>query len=138
LVPVGTEPREVEGEIAFVAPTVDPTTRTVKVRLDVANDDGALRPGAYGTILVDVEQQPAVVVPTDAVIDTGVRTLVFVAWGAGHFEPRVVKLGVRVAGSVQVLEGLKEGEAVVTRAQFLLDSESRIRGAGGVSGHEGH
>ena len=136
--PVGSDAREVQATVAFVAPTVDPMTRTVKVRLDVPNEDGSLRPGSYGTVKIEMPVPEGIVIPSDAVIDTGARTIVFVDLGAGVFEPRDVKLGARDAGRIQVTEGLREGEAVVTRAQFLLDSESRIRGGAAAPGHAGH
>ena len=138
-VPVGSDGTVIDGEVAFVAPTVDPMTRTVKVRLSVPNESGSLRPGAYGTVRIEIPVPEGIVVPSDAVIDTGDRTIVFVDRGEGMFEPRAVKLGARVGPQVQVTDGLREGEPVVTRAQFLLDSESRIRGAaGGAPSHSGH
>ena len=138
-VPVGSEGREIEAKVTFVAPTVDPMTRTVKVRLEVPNEDRSLRPGAYGTVKIEIPVPEGIVVPSDAVIDTGDRAIVFVDRGEGMFEPRAVKLGTRVGAQVVVSEGLSEGDAVVTRAQFLLDSESRIRGAaGGAPSHSGH
>jgi Cu(I)/Ag(I) efflux system membrane fusion protein len=136
--PVGSKAREIEATVAFVAPTVDPKTRTVKVRLDVPNDAGELRPGAYGMVRLDIAVPEGIVVSSDAVIDTGDRTIVFIDRGNGLFEPRGVKLGARVGDRVHVAEGLKEGESVVTRAQFLLDSESRIRGGPTGPGHSGH
>jgi len=128
--PVGAEGSspELAATVAFVAPTVGGKTRTVKIRLELANEEGRLRPGAYGTVRLQIPLEPALVVPADAVLDTGMRQLVFVRTGEGRFEPRAVRLGARGGGSVQVLEGLEEGEPVVTRAQFLLDSESRLRG----------
>jgi membrane fusion protein, copper/silver efflux system len=137
--PVGAEgaPAEVEATVAFVAPTVGSETRTVKIRLELPNEDGTLRPGAYGTVRLEIPLEPALVIPADAVLDTGARQLVFVQAGEGLFEPRAVRLGARAGGSVQVLEGLAEGEQVVTRAQFLLDSESRLR-ATAEAGAEPH
>jgi len=127
--PVGVEVSspELEATVAFVAPTVGRKTRTVKVRLELPNEDGRLRPGAYGTVRLEIPLEAALVVPADAVLDTGTRQLAFVQVGEGRFEPRAVTLGARAGGSVQVLEGLDEGEQVVTRAQFMLDSESRLR-----------
>ncbi len=136
--PAGWGARVIVGEVTFVAPTVDPTTRTVKVRLDLPNEDGSLRPGAYGTVRIEIPAPEGIAIASDAVIDTGTRTIVFVDKGEGVFEPRDVQLGARVAGQAEVLDGLKEGEAVVTRAQFLLDSESRIRGGPTGPGHSGH
>ncbi len=116
-------------------------TRTVKVRLELPNEGGRLRPGAYGTVRLEIPLEPAWIVPVDAVLDTGLRQLVFVRIGEGRFEPGAVRLGVRAQGRVQVLEGLDEAEEVVTRAQFLLDSESRLRAAserGAKGAHGAH
>jgi Cu(I)/Ag(I) efflux system membrane fusion protein len=137
--PVGAEaaPADLQATVAFVAPTVGAETRTVKIRLELPNEDGRLRPGAYGTVRLEIPLEPALVVPADAVLDTGTRQLVFVGAGEGRFEPRAVRLGARAGGRVQVLEGLAEGERVVTRAQFLLDSESRLR-ATAEAGAEPH
>jgi Cu(I)/Ag(I) efflux system membrane fusion protein len=129
--PVGTEgsPPELTATVAFVDPTVDRMTRTVKVRLELDNPGGRLRPGAYGTVRLQIPLEPELTAPADAVLDTGTRQIVFVRAGAGRFEPRLVRLGARAEGRIQILEGLDEGEEVVTRAQFLLDSESRLRAA---------
>lgn len=136
--PVGVTGEGIAATVAFLAPTVDAMTRTVKARLEVPNVAGTLRPGAYGTVLLEVPLGESVTVPADAVIDTGVRQVLFVGAGDGTFEPRAVRLGARGGDRVQVLEGVREGESVVTRAQFLLDSESRIRGAATAPGHAGH
>jgi Cu(I)/Ag(I) efflux system membrane fusion protein len=141
--PIGVEgsPPELTAKVVFIDPKVDLATRTVKVRLDLANPDGRLRPGAYGTVRLEIPIGEAVAVPSDAVIDTGTRKIVFVQTGAGRFEPRSVKLGARAGTRVQVLEGLSDGERVVTRAQFMLDSESRLRAAaasGAAPRHGGH
>ena len=127
--------------VAFVDPTVDRQTRTVKVRLELDNEGGRLRPGAYGTVRLQIPLEPALIAPADSVIDTGTRQIVFVQVAEGRFEPRRVRLGARAGGRVQILEGLEDGEEVVTRAQFLLDSESRLRAAserGGESAHGAH
>ena len=141
--PVGAESAspELAATVVFVAPTVGAETRTVKIRLELPNEEGRLRPGAYGTVRLEMPLEAALVVPVDAVLDTGPRQLAFVRVGDGRFEPRVVRLGARAGGRIQVLAGLDEGELVVTRAQFLLDSESRLRAtaAGGAKpGHGAH
>lgn len=127
----GLPERPFEAEVQFIHPHVDPTTRTALVRLLVSNEDYALRQGMYAT--VDIVTEPladAVVVPREAVIDTGTRQIAFIAAGGGHFEPRRVKVGFSGRdGMVQVLEGLAPGEQVVTSGQFLLDSESRLKEA---------
>jgi Cu(I)/Ag(I) efflux system membrane fusion protein len=136
----GGEETAIEAKVAFVHPTVDPDTRTVKVRLEVRNDDRRLRPGAFGTVRLSVPLGESVLIPSDALIAAGDRRIVFVARGGGRFAPREVQVGAQAAGRVQVRAGLQAGEEVVTRAQFLLDSESRLRAAAPAGGkpHSGH
>jgi Cu(I)/Ag(I) efflux system membrane fusion protein len=132
--------RDVRGLVTFVSPTLDETTRTAKVRFEFGNRDGALKPGMFATVALEVQVGRGLVVPSDAVVDTGERKILFVAHEGGHFEPREVRLGVALEGAYQVVAGLQEGEAIATQGQFLLDSESRIRGAarGAPPAHGGH
>jgi membrane fusion protein, copper/silver efflux system len=133
--------RAFEGAVTFVSPVVDQNTRTVKVRFEFANPDGALRPGMYATVEIKAGEGEGLVIPADSVIDTGERKIVFVARGKGRFEPRAVVTGVAVGDDYEVREGLAAGEAIAASGQFLLDSESRIRGArtgGGTPAHGGH
>ena len=129
-----------DGTVTFVSPTVDPATRTLKVRFEFPNRDGALRPGGYATVEILTPGGNGLSVGADSVIDTGERKVVFVAAGGGRFEPRAIVTGAAFDDRYQVLEGLHEGEVVATSGQFLLDSESRIRGArtGGAPAHGGH
>jgi Cu(I)/Ag(I) efflux system membrane fusion protein len=83
----------------------------------------------YADVFLDLESATGVVVPDSAVIDTGVRQIAFVDLGGGSLEPREVKVGVRGDGKAQILSGVKEGERVAVRANFLLDSESRLKAA---------
>jgi RND family efflux transporter MFP subunit len=119
------------GEVIFVHPHLDAMTRTALVRANLPNPDEELRQGMFATGEIRVEVAPrALLVPREAVIDTGERQIAFVALAGGHFEPRKVKLGAAGEdGFVQVLEGLAPGESVVTSGQFLLDAESRVREA---------
>ncbi len=117
------------GRVSYVYPTLDPATRTIRVRVELANPDFALKPGMYANVGLGIESAEGVLIPEDAVLDSGVRQVVFVRTGQGVFEPREVSLGVRSDGQVQVLAGVAEGEQVVVRANFLLDSESRLRSA---------
>lgn len=120
----------VEGEVIFIHPHVDERTRTAMVRLVVPNPSLVLRPGMYASVEIATEAPaPTMLVPREAVIDTGARQLVFVMRDAGTFEPRNVTLGAEAEGVVQVLGGLAPGEEVVTSGQFLLDAESRTREA---------
>jgi hypothetical protein len=120
-----------EGETIFVHPHVDMMTRTARLRISVPNTDVTLKPGMFATVSIESEiAREAVLVPRDAVIDTGERQVVFLALENGHFEPREVKLGSSSDdGNVQVLDGLSVGEQVVISGQFLIDAERRMREA---------
>lgn len=129
----------IRAKLDYVYPTVDPQRRTVKVRLVAPNADGSLRPGSFATVELPGKAVEALWVPDVAVIDTGIRQVVYLALGNGHFQPVQVKAGRRSEGRVEIVEGLEAGARVVTSAQFLLDSESRIRGAGkNAPSHGGH
>jgi membrane fusion protein, copper/silver efflux system len=121
----------VEGEVTFVYPEVKPETRTARVRIEVANPDGRLKADMYADVVFRTgdDDGPVVAIPHDAVINSGTEQVVFVAKGEGRFEPRKVKLGRRSEGYCEILEGLREGEQVVTSATFLIDSESNLRAA---------
>jgi len=120
-----------EGKVLFVYPYLDPKTRTAKLRLQFPNPDYVLKPGMYANIqLKSIIAREGLVIPQEAVIDTGTRKIVFVSLGKGKFQPRDVKLGLEVSKEeFQVLDGLKEGEEIVLSGQFLLDSESNLREA---------
>lgn len=128
--------REFGGKVAYVYPTLSPETRTVPVRVELANPGGLLKPDMYASIELMAGQGKSRVlaVPDSAVIDSGVRQVVLVQLGEGRFEPREVKLGARSDGYVEVLQGVREGEQVVVRANFLIDAESNLRGALGSFG----
>jgi RND family efflux transporter MFP subunit len=118
------------GRVRFIEPQVEEKTRTVALKIEVPNRHGRLRAGMYATVeFHPTAAKNAVVVPSLAVLRTGERTLVVAALGEGRFAPREVRLGSEGRGVVQVLEGLREGEEVVTSAQFLIDSESNLREA---------
>jgi multidrug efflux pump subunit AcrA (membrane-fusion protein) len=121
--------RSREGSIEFVYPTVSTETRTLKVRLSLDNRDGLLRPGMYGRVRVAGRGGAALVVPAEAVINSGEHQYVFLARTGGHFEPRLVWTGARDGDRVQVLKGVAEGDTVVASASFLIDSESRLKAA---------
>jgi Cu(I)/Ag(I) efflux system membrane fusion protein len=122
--------RSFAARVAYVYPTLDPKTRTVKVRFELPNStDDLLRPEMYGSVELRVPLGERLVVPKTAILDSGRRQLVFVAAGDGRLTPREVKLGDRVDDYVEVLEGLQPGERVVTSANFLVDSESQLQGA---------
>jgi RND family efflux transporter MFP subunit len=120
----------VTGEIIFIHPHVDAMTRAAMVRVALANPSLALRPNMYATVEIAAEVAPrAVLVPREAVIDSGTRQIAFVALDAGHFEPRRLTLGAEGDGMVEVRAGLAPGERVVTSGQVLLDAESRVQEA---------
>jgi len=142
-----------KGKVDFINPILNMATRTVQVRVELANPDGLLKPAMFASVELAASHGGKVLtVPVSAVIDSGKRQIVLVQLAAGHFEPRTVKLGSRSENYVQVLEGVAEGEQVVTSANFLIDSESNLKAAlsgmgdGGsispaapsVSRHEGH
>ena len=125
---VASAPRERTGTVSYLQPTVDAVTRTLRVRFDVDNADAALKPGMYATVNLERPLGQVLALPEEAVIDTGVRKVVFVEVSDGRFQPREVELGRKGAEHYEVLGGLVAGEKVVVSAQFLLDSESRLRG----------
>jgi len=121
--------RRWRGPVTNVAPIVDERTRTVKVRVEVDNRDGALKPDMYADVFLRVALGPGLALNESAVIDAGDRRLVFLDRGEGRYEPREVTLGLKAGDFFQVLSGLAEGDRVVTSANFLLDSESSLRAA---------
>lgn len=128
-------------QVAFLSPTLDEATRTRKVRFELPNADGKLLPGSFVTVELEVQLGRARTVPESAVIRTGTRSIVFVAGGdpPTTFEPREVKLGALVGDAYLIESGLEPGERLATGAQFLLDSESRVRASSRPGGaHGGH
>ncbi|MGE5161926.1 MAG: efflux RND transporter periplasmic adaptor subunit [Betaproteobacteria bacterium] len=122
--------RTFPGEVTFVYPTLNAETRTARVRFELANPQGQLKPGMYGTVQIDAgAKREVLAVPDSAVINSGSRQVVLVALGEGRFEPREVKTGARGDGFLEALSGIKEGEQVVTRANFLIDAESNLKAA---------
>jgi len=123
--------QQFDGKVLFLYPEVSRDTRTLKVCIEVPNPERRLRPGMYADVVV---QGPlvknVVVVPQSAVLRSGKRNIIFVDLGDGRFEPREVELGIRGEGDrIQIVNGIVAGEKVVTQAQFMLDSESRIQEA---------
>ena len=130
------------GRVAYVYPFLNPESRTVKVRIELSNPGLSLKPGMYVDVVPELGASEGVVIPDSAVIDTGVRQVVFVqTWTQGKtgFEPREVRIGSRGDGRALVLAGVQAGERVAVRANFLLDSESQLRAAiAGMSGAGAH
>jgi membrane fusion protein, copper/silver efflux system len=121
--------REFQMRISEVPPQFDPSSRTLKVRLESENPGYTLRPGMFVDVAFDVALPPSVVVQADAVVNSGLRRTVFVDRGNGVFEPRAVKTGWRFEDQVEILEGLAPGERIVVAGTFLIDAESRMRAA---------
>ena len=122
-----------EGTVAYVYPSLDQKTRTVQVRLEFSNPNLELKPGMFANVRIQTRPKKNVsVIPNEAIIRTGERNIVFVAKGEGAFEPREVTLGMEGGernNEIEILEGVKPGEEIVTSAQFLFDSESRLQEA---------
>ena len=119
------------GTVTFIYPTVMPETRTAKVRIELSNTTGLLKPAMYARVEIASRggRGKVVAVPDSAVLDTGARQLVLVQRGAGAFEPRALTLGMRSDGYIEVLDGIKAGESVVVSANFLIDAESNLKAA---------
>jgi Cu(I)/Ag(I) efflux system membrane fusion protein len=120
--------RELTARVEYVSPTLSAETRTAKVRFSVPNLDGRLKPQMFTDVEMKVNMGVRLAIPEDAVIDTGERQIVYVDKGEGYFEPREVVLGLRANGMVEVLKGLKTKEKVASSANFLIDSEARLKG----------
>lgn len=118
-----------EGRVQFIYPALNAGSRTLQARIEFRNPGLKLRPGMYGDVTLEAGAETAVVIPREALVDTGETQYVFVARGEGRFEPRRVRAGWSGAGKVAILDGLAAGERVVTSANFVLDSESRLRAA---------
>ncbi len=121
--------RRFTARVSEVLPQFDPASRTLKVRLEVANADYGLRPGMFVDVDFPLQVPAALTVPSDALLDSGLRKTVFVDLGEGYFEPRHVETGWRFGDRVQIVRGIMPGERVVTSGNFLIDSESRLRAA---------
>ncbi len=117
------------GKVTFIAPVVEEKTRTIKVRLEFSNPDEVLKPGMYAEAFLERPLGRVLTVPDSAVLTTGTRCIVFVAKGNGRFEPREVSVGPKVDSYYEVRGGIQAGEDVVTQANFLVDSESRLKAA---------
>ena len=132
---------EFDGKISFVYPSVSQQTRTMKVRIEFANPSMQIKPGMYAEVEVDGGGASTLIVPSDAVLDGGQTQYAFVVHNGNHFEPHLLKIGRTSDDWDEVLSGLKNGDEVVTSANFLIDSESRLKaavaGMGGMPGMEG-
>ena len=127
-----------KGKISYIYPYLDEKTRTVKVRLEFPNPGLKLKPDMYVNAELKIDSGKHLAVPEEAVLDTGVRKIVFLDKGDGHFQSKEIKLGNKLDGFYQVVSGLNEGEKIAASSVFLLDSESRLSEAmAGMAGMEG-
>lgn len=117
------------GKIKYIYPYLNAETRTLRVRFNFANPKLALKLESFANVEIPVETDVGAIVPDSAIMDTGVRQVVFVNPEQGRFVPRLVKVGIRAEGRAQILAGIQPGERVAVKANFLLDSESRLRAA---------
>ncbi|NNL66136.1 MAG: efflux RND transporter periplasmic adaptor subunit [Myxococcales bacterium] len=121
--------RGFEAKVAYVYPTLDPKTRTARLRLEIPNPDLELRPDMYANVRVHADRGEKLVVPQSAVLYAGERNFVFRALGEGRFRPQPVEVGLRSGEDVEILAGLEPGDEIVTSGTFLIASESRLRAA---------
>lgn len=133
--------RKFVGKVSWISPVLDEKTRTAKVRLEFANRDFILKPEMYANAEIEIDAGRKLAVPDEAVLDSGLRKVVFLDKGQGRFEPAEVKIGNKFDGYYEVLAGLSPGERILASASFLLDSESRLKEAmgamAGMPGMEG-
>lgn len=128
--------REFSSVIEYVYPALADETRTAKVRFTIPNPSAQLKPQMFTNVEIKVNIGRKLVVPEDAVIDTGIRQIVYVDKGGGYFEPREIITGLRGDGMVEVIKGLKAGERVVSAASFLVDSEAQLKGIKPLGQHQ--
>jgi Cu(I)/Ag(I) efflux system membrane fusion protein len=129
-----------EGRITYIYPTLKAETRSIPVRVEMANAGQKLKPAMFAQVEVSVGgKSPVLTVPDSAVIDTGTRRIVLVQIKEGRFEPREVDIGGRGENYVEILKGVRDGEQIVVAANFLIDAESNLKAAvGSLGGHAGH
>ncbi len=123
-----------QAKVSAVLPEIDPATRAMKIRLEADNAGYKLRPDMYVSISAPVSPRTGISVPAEAILDSGLAKRVFVQTSTGSFEPRTVETGWESGDRVQIVNGLKEGESVVYAGTFLVDSETKLRGADQQSG----
>jgi len=132
----GAQPA-LRGKVVYVSPMLDSETRTATARLEFSNSEGQLKPGMFATAEISVDLGERLAVPAEAVLDSGTRRILFVDKGKGLLEPREVTVGVKGNGVWEILNGLQEEETVVVSGNFLVDSESKLKGIlEGAGGHQ--
>jgi Cu(I)/Ag(I) efflux system membrane fusion protein len=129
-----------DGKVTFVYPHIEPQTRRGQVRLELGNPEHLLRPGMWANVEIKADVGGRLTVPASGIINTGQRYVAFVEGADQHLEPREVKVGMKTDDYYEVISGLNEGEQVVSRALFLVDSESQLKaaiaGMGAAGGHQ--
>lgn len=129
--------RKINGRVSYIQPQVDPTTRTLRVRIEADNPDMALKPDMFVDVDFSVSMPARMTVPAEAVLDTGLKKTVFVDRGNGYLEPRQVETGERIGDRIEITKGLKPGDRIVISGNFLIDSESQLKSAAsGMAGHQ--
>jgi len=128
--------KEMHALIDYVYPTLSTETRTAKVRFTLSNPGNQLKPQMFTNVEIAIPLGRKLVVPSDGVLDTGIRQIVYVDKGDGYFEPREVKTGLKVDNLVEILSGLKQGDKIASSAIFLIDSEAQLKGVKPLSGHK--
>jgi RND family efflux transporter MFP subunit len=121
--------KEFKGKIVAIDPVFDAMTRSVRARIKVNNQGGWLKPDMYVDVQMSSDLGAHLAVPKEAIMDSGLRKIVFLVLDSGHFKPAEIKTGVSTEEYAQVLEGLKEGDTVVVSGNFLIDSESKLKAA---------
>lgn len=127
--------RDFTSRIDYVYPALSGETRTAKVRFTISNPGGQLKPQMFTSVEVKIDLGKRLIVPDDAVIDTGARQIIYVDKGDGNFEPREVLVGLKADGMTEIIRGLKAGEKVASAANFLIDSEAQLKGVKPLGGH---
>jgi Cu(I)/Ag(I) efflux system membrane fusion protein len=120
--------KELSSQIDYIYPTISAETRTVKIRLKLINPNNQLKPQMFANVEIKINLGRKLIIPESAVIDTGKGMVTYVDLGNGAFEPREIKAGLRTDGYIEVLRGLKDGDKVVSSANFLVDSEAQLKG----------
>lgn len=127
--PYGQSTKVLAGRLSFVSPQVDPATRRIKIRAEFKNPVLALKPETFVTLVLHGEARDELLVPREAVLDNGVRQYALIALPDGYFEPRDIEVGPAQGEFYPVMGGLRDGDNVVTSAQFLIDSETNLKSA---------
>jgi Cu(I)/Ag(I) efflux system membrane fusion protein len=129
--------RKIDGRVSYIQPQIDPTTRTLKVRIEADNPNMTLKPDMFVDVEFNVSMPARMTVLAEAVLDTGLKKTVFVDRGNGYLEPRQVETGERIGDRIEITKGLATGERIVTSSHFLIDSESQLKSsASGMAGHQ--